>query len=167
MKSSIRFFAVLAFFTVAMSLNSFGYSVLCQSLPVSVSAGSQLVTLFTCAIPANAVAKGKSLRMTANLHGNTSAAFTAWVELDSSLVDAIQAPANSEQNWSLIVTNTGGTGTSFGGTNTTNASAFAVGTLNCGCKPAVPWSTGWNLQILVSSNGSTVFGDTFTVEILS
>jgi hypothetical protein len=85
MKSSIRFFAVLAFLTVGMSLNSFAYSVLCQSLPVSVSTNNVFKPLFTCAIPANAVPTGKALRITSNLH-SASAAVDGAVFFNGSLV---------------------------------------------------------------------------------
>lgn len=75
---------------------------------------------------------------------------------------------NAEENWSFTITNTGGTGWSIGGFVTLGSSFFVFGPQNC--NPAtVPWSSGWTLEIGVAAPTGTVvvFGDTFTVEILS
>ncbi len=171
MKSSIRLLAALVFFTVGINLNSFGSSVLCQSLPVSVSANYYLKTLFTCNIPANAVATGKSLRVTVNLHSVNSgtSGVVSYLEFNGNEVDATSTPAQSvEQNWSFIVTNTGGTGCSIGGTTTAGSSTLALGPGTV-YRPPIPWSSGWTLQIWVSYSTATYYtvdGDTFLVEIL-
>lgn len=101
---------MLAFFTVAMSLNSFGSSVLCQSLPVAVSTNNVYRTLFTCAIPANGVGIGKSLRVTVNLHSVTGApGVGSLLEFNGNEVDSTSTPSQlAEQNWNFIVANTGG-----------------------------------------------------------
>ncbi len=170
---AMRLFAAITFFTLAMNLHSFGYSVLCQSLPKSQSVSDVFHPLFTCAIPANAVATGKSIRVTVYLHqvplNNIS--------LDSSLYLNGTAVGlggatldNEEQSLTYTITNTGGTGWSIGGVQMNGASSYAaVGTQNCATIPALPWSTGWTLGIWVAwsnSGTTTVLGDIFTVEIL-
>jgi hypothetical protein len=82
--------------------------VLCQSLPVTVSTNDVIKPLFTCAIPANAVAVGKALRITANLHGPSSEVVGS-VYFNGGLVASYSAPTIAELNWSLVVTNIGGT----------------------------------------------------------
>ena len=166
MKNVIRLLAAVTFFTVVMSLNSFGYSVLCHSLPTSVAVGATIEPLFTCAIPANAVAVGSSLRLTANLHP-TNHSSNSYVVFNGNAALSGSALMTVEENWSITITNTGGTGVSFGGVFS-NASAFVYvwGPQETDAV-TVPWSSGWTLEIGVSSNGSViVHGDTFTVEIL-
>jgi hypothetical protein len=161
-----RLFVATILFMVAGSLNGFGYSVLCQSLPASVVANDVLKPLFSCAIPANAVASGKSIRVTANLHATTSGTLTSHITLNGSIADANSSTAqNEETSWSFIVTNTGGTGCQIGGTTTVGSDAGAFGPGQTGTV-TVPWTSGWTLEIEVSTGTGTAEGDTFVVEIL-
>ncbi len=152
MKHWIRIVGLLWLFTAAATLNSFGYSALCQSLPVSVSAGSLIVPLFTCNIPANAVAQAKSLRVTANLHfiNGTVDSYIYFNGGDVTGEGNTPPVANNEQNWTFMVTNIGSTSFSIGGTSAIVSSIFAFGPQSV-LHPSVPWSSGWTLQIKVAS----------------
>jgi len=165
---AMRLSATVILFMVAMSLNSFGYSVLCQSLPVSISVNNVYKNLFTCAIPANAVGKGQSIRVTAFLHPVNSGPLYSNLEFNGNVVDSSSTLISNELGWSFTVTNIGGTGFSIGGTATSGQSIFAFGP-QTGSQPAVPWSSGWTLEIMVAYGTGTYYtadGDTFTVEIL-
>jgi len=126
--------------------------------------------LFTCAIPANKVPKGKSLRLTTALHAVNSGTqgVVSFIDVDGETITSADTTAQSDEEvWNLVITNIGGTNFSIGGTSTANESTQAWGPaiLN---HPAVPWSTGWTLQIWVAFNTGTftVNGDTFIVELI-
>jgi hypothetical protein len=165
---TIRLLAAVIFLMVAMSLNSFGYEVLCQSLPTSLTVTDVITPIFTCAIPANAAATGKSLRLTSNLHLGSTGELVGGIYLSGSdFANGFATSEGQEMNFSIIITNTGGTGCRAAGTVIGNSS-FAVGP-GTGSGLTVPWSSGWNLQVKVDvSSGSVIAdGDTFVVEILA
>jgi hypothetical protein len=53
------------FFTVALSLSSFASSLLCSAGPTSNLTYSSWTVIYTCTVPANAVALNKAIRLTA------------------------------------------------------------------------------------------------------
>jgi hypothetical protein len=168
----IRLFAALIFFAAAMPLNSFAYEVLCQSAPTSTTVNATLKPIFTCAIPANAVATGKALRVTTNLHqtGTGTGSLSSVITLNGSLVISNTVKGEGGAlNWSFIVTNAGGTACTVAGTATTGGAGitFAFGPGQTGTV-TVPWSSGWTLEIEADSTSGTipVAGDTFVVEII-
>jgi hypothetical protein len=164
MKRSIRLVAAVMFFGAVMSLNSFGYSILCQSAPKSFTTSATIQPMFTCAIPANAVPTGKSLRLTAYLHpgsgpsGNTISSL--WLNGTDITFTYGTAP---EQTFNVIISNAGGTSWLLAGTlcneGTSCSSTFYQGT-------SLPWSSGWTLEIGVDGPGNIAYGDVFIVEIL-
>jgi hypothetical protein len=170
MKTAARVLAITFLLIFASGAKSFGYEVLCQSLPVSTTANGVLKPIFTCSIPANAVAEGKGLRITTSMHSGSSGTLTAWVVLNGNTAYANSVTASGEEMaFNFIVTNTGGTGSVVSGTTVSNTSVAAFGPAQTGAV-TVHWSSAWTLEIEISNGaGQTVVadGDTFVVEILS
>lgn len=165
MKHLLRSFAAVIFVLVGLSLNSSASSLLCQTGPVTINGSAQLVTMYTCAIPANAVASGKSLRITASLW--SSSLVNSYIILNGTGVLSA-APASGAHIYQFVLARTGTTTGSMGGLMPgASVNTFApVAIANTGV--TLPWGTGWTLQVQVSANtGVTVFGDLFTVEILN
>jgi hypothetical protein len=170
-------FAVSFLFVVAASSNSFGYSVLCESTAKAITANESEVTLFSCAIPANAVGVGKSIRVTANFHpSNGSSPLVVSLFLNGNDVGlfADSSIPFVEQNWSFIVTNDSNTGGwAMGGFNVVNNHPpIAFSAANTQNVHPLPWSSGWTLAFKVDFSGSgtnsyQAVGDTFVVEILN
>jgi hypothetical protein len=162
---TIRLLGAVIFFMVAMSLNSFGYEVLCQGLPTSVSVTDVITPVYSCEIPANAVATGNSLRLTTSLHSGSAGELVGAIYLNGTNSD-FEGFVTSEgegMNFSILITNTGGTGCTAAGTVIQGGSSDVVhGALT------VPWSTGWSLQVKVNASSGSIIadGDTFVVEIL-
>jgi len=90
------------------------------------------------------------------------------VEVNGNLIASSETLAQSaEQNWNLLTTNIGGTSFSIGGTSTASQSTLAWGPATV-IHPAIPWSSGFYLQIQVAFNSGTytVDGDFLLVEII-
>jgi hypothetical protein len=167
---TIRHFAVAVVFLAVASLNSFGYSILCQSAAKGLSVHSSLVTMFSCAIPAGAVGTGQSIRVTTSFHGN-STNLTSYLFLNGSEAFTEESiSANQEHTWSFIITSNTATGWSISGIRCPDGGPIGIlGSQNSLYTGALPWSTGWTLQMMVSYETSTsyeAYGDTFVVEIL-
>jgi hypothetical protein len=164
-KSSIRVLAGLTFFAALATATGSASTLLCQTGPVTLTGSDADVTLYTCAIPANAVATGKSIRVTASL--DSSGEVASYVVLNG--YDAFSAePPDGPSFWQFTIANTGSTTGSFAGirpeTTYSSLGSFGGQTVS----PAtLPWSTGWTLEIQVfADTGVPIDGDLFTVEIL-
>lgn len=139
---------------------------LCQSVPKSFTATAEYTLLFSCAIPANAVPTGKSLRVTTFFHGS-SAELNSLLYLNGVEARGTSGEENDEQGYSFTLINTGGTGFSIGGTQLSfEAEIGGIGPQTLTSVPAIPWTTGWTLAVYVAGSGTAV-GDTFIVEIIS
>jgi hypothetical protein len=166
MKIASRVAAIAFLLVLAGSTQSFAYEVLCQSLPVTKTVTDVITPMFTCAIPANAVAEGKSLRVTSTMHSGSQGELLESLLLNGA--DAAYAYVTEDgqaMGLSFIITNTGGTTEVIGG-----QSFYPAGTASYSgsANATIPWTSGWTLEISAnaSSGSVTADGDTFVVEIL-
>jgi hypothetical protein len=172
MKIAARVLAITFLLILATSANSFGYEVLCQSLPIALNVTPSLVAIYGCEIPANAAASGKSLRVTVNFHpASGTAAVDSFLYFNGNDVasQGNTAPIiNQEQHWEFTVMNTGGTDFTLSGLSAIPGSIYPFGPGNFTSRPAIPWTSGWALDIEVASRSGTITvdGDSFLVEIM-
>jgi hypothetical protein len=174
---ALRLFAAAIVFMFVISLNSFGYSVLCQSVAKSVTTGEAVVTLVSCAIPANAVGVGKSIRVTASFHSVNGSNMDTSVYFNGNEVFSTLAETgpNVQHSYSFIVVNDSNSGGwDVGGTETANETTLAIGpyTSSPGFHGTLPWTTGWTLAFKVAfdcgcNQTFQAQSDIFVVEILN
>jgi len=167
MKRSMRLLAAM-FFIAAMSSSSFAYRLLCQTGPITKVATSTVQTIYSCAIPANAVATNKSIRVTMNLVADGQ--FWCGLVLNGANTYQPFTTPTGSNHWDMIIVNTGSTTGSLGGLLPENNTQGTVGALAAqSVSPAtLPWASGWTLAFTVlSPTTTTMYGATFTVEILS
>lgn len=165
MKGLTKLFFAVTFLALATCLNSSASSLLCQSGPVTLTGNLSLVTIYSCAIPANAVASGQSIRVTAAL-GSGGSMLSDLILNGYELTDA--NPPSGVSQWEFEVLNTGSNTGSLGGLMP-GASAYTVKPFGYQNVPvSLPWSSGWTLQIAVwADSGVKELGFGFTVEVLN
>jgi hypothetical protein len=150
MKSIIRILAFAAFLTSVSSVRSLASTLLCQTGPVNVAGSGSLVPMYTCAIPANAVPSGKSIRVTVAL-GSIGAVLSDLVLNGTETYDA--EPPSGLSFWQFTIANTGGTTGSMAGFKPTNAASQVAPFASQNASPAtLPWASGWTLRIEVLSD---------------
>jgi hypothetical protein len=168
MKSLMHLLAVVLF-TAAVGLTSSASTLLCQTGPVTLAGkGTTFETIYSCAIPAKAVATGKSIRVTALVFGDGSAIASQVFMNGHSVLGAEPNSTLAYSFYQFIIVNTGATTGSLTGLvpgsspNTTQP--FGMQSVS----PAtLPWASGWTLEVSVATNaGFNTFGTSFTVELL-
>lgn len=165
MKRFLHRVVALAFFAVIASMGSSASTLLCQTGPVTLTGSGSEVTLYSCAIPANAVPVSKSIRVT-TLVSSPGAVLSIITLNGHDLAD--EEPPSGGSFWQFTLANNGGTTGSMAGLRP-GSSTNTLGPLGFqSVSPAVlPWTTGWTLQIRVFADiGVQIEGCLFTVEIL-
>jgi hypothetical protein len=147
MKGSVRFFAALIFLACLAAANSFASTLLCQSGPVTFTGNLADQSMYTCAIPANAVPTGKAIRVTVTV--SSGGEMTSGLILNGTNLTDAEPPAGA-QTWDFVIMNTGSTTGSLSGItpgaseNTLRPPGFQS------LSPAtVPWASGWTLELWV------------------
>lgn len=166
MKLAIRILSGFGFLCTLAASTSSASSLLCQSGPVTLTGNQNTQSMYTCAIPANAVPTGKSIRVTVNLASPSQ--MLSEIILNGTTLTDEQPPAGG-QTWDFVIVNTGGTTGSLSGIRPGSAQN-TLGPLGFqSVSPAIlPWTSGWTLKIgVIASVGIKEEGSSFTVEILN
>jgi hypothetical protein len=100
MKGSIRFLAALTFLTSLAAANSFASTLLCQKGPVTFTGNQATQSMYTCAIPANAVPTGKAIRVTATVA--SSGEMISGIVLNGTNLTN-QEPPTGAQTWDFVI----------------------------------------------------------------
>jgi hypothetical protein len=166
MKRLVLPFAAAALFALMASSSAFASTLLCQTGPVTLTGNNNNIqSIYTCAIPANSVPTGKSIRLTVTL--SSPGQIITGIVLNGTTLTDIQTPVGG-QTWDFVLMHTGSTTGSIAGIRPGSSQNTLAPVGYQSVSPAtLPWASGWTLEVFVqAATGVIEEGCSFTVEIL-